>query len=149
MTIRRTLVGVCAFASLMVAGAALAQNEGVIDARKKLFKEIGSGAEEIGDVMKGKKAFDQASVQKTLRLWSENAGKLTALFPDDSKVGTTRALPRVWEEKVRFVSLLDGFSKDSAAAATAFTDQASLNATMPKLFGDCKGCHDDFRAKRP
>ena len=134
--------------SLAVAGAAFAQNQTVIDQRKTLFKEIDVGADDMEDMIKGKKPFDLAYVQKSLKLWVDHSGKLTGLFPEDSKTGKTRAQPRIWDEKARFEGLLDTFAKDSAAAVTTVKDQASFKAAMPKLFGDCKACHDDFRAKK-
>ena len=135
-------------ASLAVAGAAFAQNQNVIDQRKKLLKEIDVGADDIEDMLKGKKKFDLAYVQKALQTWTDHAGKLPALFPDDSRIGKTRATPKVWEDKAKFNALFDTFGKDSAAAAKTVVDEASARAVMPKLFGDCKSCHDDFRAKK-
>lgn len=148
MNIRQAVFAGLALSSLAAAGAALAQNQTVIDQRKQLFKDIDVGADDMEDMLKGKKPFDLAYVQKSLKLWVDSAGKLPALFPEDSKTGKTRAQPRIWQEKARFDGLLDTFGKDSAAAVTAVKDQASFKAAMPKLFGDCKSCHDDFRAKK-
>lgn len=148
MNIRQAVSAGLAISVLAVAGTAFAQNQNVIDQRKQLFKDIDVGADDMEDMLKGKKPFDLAYAQKSLRTWVDHAGKLPALFPEDSKTGKTRAQLRIWQEKARFDSLLDTFAKDSAAAATAVKDQASFKAAMPKLFGDCKSCHDDFRAKK-
>lgn len=148
MSIRQVAFSVFALCSIAVTGVALAQNQNVIDQRQKLFKEIDVGADDMEDMLRGKKSFDLAYVQKSLALWVDHSAKLPALFPEDSRTGKTRAQPRVWQERARFDALLDTFAKDSAAAAATVKDEASFKAAMPKLFGDCKSCHDDFRAKR-
>ena len=102
----------------------------------------------MDDMLSGKKPFDLAYVQKSLKLWADHAGELPALFPEDSKTGKMRANPRIWHEKARFDALLDTFAKDSAAAAATVKDHASFKAAIPKLFGECKTCHDDFRSRR-
>lgn len=100
--------------------------------------------------MPGKaKKFDLAYVQKALQTWVDHAGKLAPpLFPDDSRTGKTRATPKVWEDRAKFNALFDTFGKNSAAAAKTIVDAASAREAMPKLFGDCKSCHDDLRAKK-
>ncbi len=148
MKVRNAALAGLTLVSLAVAGAALAQNQSVIDERKKLFKEIDVGADDIDDMLRGKKKFDLAYVQKALQTWVDHAGRLPALFPDDSRTGKTRATPKVWEDRTKFNALFDTFGRNSAAAAKTIVDAASAREAMPKLFGDCKTCHDDFRAKK-
>ena len=144
----RWVLFAAAVVSTALGSVALAQNAQVIEQRRKLFKQMDGGVDDMADMLKGKKPFDLAYVQKALRETAEDAKKLKTMFPDDSKTGDTRALPRVWEEKARFDGLFDTFAADSSAAAEAVKDEASFRAAMPKVFGNCKACHDDFRARR-
>ena len=148
MTMTRWLVVAVALTSTVVGGIALAQNADVIQQRRKLFKTMDAGIDEMADMLRAKKPFDLAYVQKALRETASDAKMLKTMFPEDSKVGETRALPAVWEQKARFDGLFDDFIKVSDAAATTVTDEVSFKTEMPKVFATCKACHDDFRARR-
>jgi len=117
--------------------------------RQAILKGFGQATKPIGDMLKGAAPFDASVVKANLLKVSEGAKKLPTLFPDDSKTGEdTEALPKIWEEKDKFTAIYDKLSADTAAAAAAITDEASLKAQMPKVFGDCKTCHDTYRAKK-
>lgn len=141
-------IWVAALLTTLLGGVAIAQNAAVIEQRKKLFEEMDKGADDLDDMVRGKKKFDLAVVQKTLGTIVDDTKKVATLFPDDSKSGKTRALPRVWEEKARFDRQMDAYATETAAAAGGIKDEKTFRAAMPKVFGDCKVCHDDFRARR-
>jgi cytochrome c556 len=92
--------------------------------------------------------FDLAATQASLKTFEDVAAKMPALFPDDSKTGGgTGALPSIWENKPDFEARFDKFGKDAAAALAAVSDQASFKANVPKIFQNCGGCHEKYRAK--
>jgi cytochrome c556 len=120
-----------------------------IQQRQQLLKAIGDGVKPVAGMLKGEAPFDLAAVKSALATISANAKKLPALFPDDSKTGhDTRALPAIWSDKEKFNGLFQKLDTDATAASSAITDLPSLKAEMPKVFADCKSCHDDFRAKK-
>jgi cytochrome c556 len=120
-----------------------------IQQRQELLKAIGDAIKPVAAMLKGEAPFDAATVKASLATVSANAKKLPALFPDDSKLGhDTRALPAIWSEKDKFNGLFQKLDSDAVAVSSAMTDLASLKAEMPKVLGDCKSCHDDFRAKK-
>jgi cytochrome c556 len=120
-----------------------------IQQRQELLKAIGDAIKPVAAMLKGEAPFEAATVKASLATVSANAKKLPALFPDDSKVGhDTRALPAIWSEKDKFNGLFQKLDSDAIAASSAIADLASLKAEMPKVLGDCKSCHDDFRAKK-
>lgn len=134
--------------AVLAAGAAIAQNDPIAQ-RKALLKDIGDAAKPIAAILKGEAAYDNATVQKSLATIAANSKKLPALFPDDSKTGgDTAALPKVWEEKAKFDDLFAKLAAAASAAQGSVTDQASLKANIGGVFGNCKACHDDFRAKK-
>ena len=136
-------------AAAVAAAAAAPQGTEAILARQKILKSFGEAAKPVGAMLKGQEPFDLATVQKALNTYIDGTKELPNLFPDDSKTGEkTEALPHIWEDKAKFVSLYGKLGDDAKAALTAITDEASFKANMGKVFGDCKSCHDDFRQKK-
>jgi cytochrome c556 len=117
--------------------------------RKEILKGFGDATKPVVAMTKGDAPFDSTTIEAALATYVEGTAKLPSLFPDDSKTGEeTAALPKVWEDKPKFVSLFKKLGEDAAATKGKITDLASLKATFPKIMGDCKNCHDDFREKK-
>ncbi|MBE7158625.1 MAG: cytochrome c [Rhodospirillales bacterium] len=128
--------------------AVAAQNIEVIEARQKIYKGFGSATKPIAAMLKGEAPYDPAAVKTALTTYAEGARKLPDLFPDDSKKGhDTEALPAIWDNKQDFNPRFAKLAEASEAAMTAITDEASFKATMPKVLGQCGGCHKQYRAK--
>jgi cytochrome c556 len=133
-----------------IAGAAaIAQGfaqEDPVAARQKLMKSFGAALKPIPDMLKGAAPFDLAVVQKALATIVDGTKELPNLYPEPPKPGEkSRALPKIWEEKARFVGTYEKLGKDAAAALPLITDEASLKANFGKVAGNCKTCHDEFR----
>jgi cytochrome c556 len=126
----------------------LAQNSAVIEQRQAAMKANAGAGKEPGAMNKGDAPFELPKVQASLKVFQEQAAKLKALFPDDSKTGNnTRALPAVWENKADFLSRLDKFAADAKAAESSIKDEASFKAEWPKLISNnCVGCHKQYQA---
>ncbi|NEW87444.1 MULTISPECIES: c-type cytochrome [Rhodopseudomonas] len=134
--------------AVLVSGVAVAQTD-VIAQRKAMLKQMGDSTKPIAAMMKGEAKFDQAVVQKSLASIADDAKKLPALFPADSKTGgDTAALPKIWDDKAKFDDLFAKLAAAATAAQGSVKDEASLKASMGSVFGTCKSCHDDFRAKK-
>ena len=59
----------------------------------------------------------------------------------------TPALPIIWTEKDKFNAIFAKMNADATAAGEAVVDEATLKAQTPKVLGNCKACHDVYRAK--
>jgi cytochrome c556 len=116
-----------------------------IQARKDILKTWGPASQAPGQMLRGDRPFDLATVQASLRRWAEDAPKLPALFPNDSQTGDTRALPAIWQEKDRFNGIWAKLEADSKAALAAITNEATFKTEMPKVLGNCGACHTPFR----
>jgi cytochrome c556 len=136
-------------AGFLVAATGVYADVAAIQQRQDLLKGINNAVKPIGAMLKGDAPFDLATVKASLATVSENAKKLPSLFPDDSKTGhDTEALPIIWTEKDKFNALYGKLDQDATAVSASVTDLASLKTQMPKVFGDCKACHDTYRAKK-
>ena len=136
-------------AAIFVAASAVCAQSDPIAARRAILKSFGDATKRPAAMLKGEAPFDLATVQNALKTYSEGAKKLPGLFPEDSKTGgDTAALPKIWDDKARFESLYAKLDKDAAANMNAIADEASFKREFPKQLGDCKTCHDDYRAKK-
>lgn len=133
---------------LAATGAATAEDSPIAQ-RKAILKGFGDATKPIAAMLKGETPYDDAVVKKTLATLSAGAKKLPSLFPENSKTGEdTAALPKIWDDKAKFEAIYAKLDADATAAAGVIKDEASLKANMGKVFGDCKSCHDDYRAKK-
>jgi len=120
----------------------------VIAERRALMHDDGVAAKKLFDMAKGNAPFDLAIAQASLKTLANGAEKTPLLFPDDSKTGGgTAALPAIWENKADFNARFAKFSKDVAEAIAATKDEASFKAVAPRVFENCGGCHELYKAK--
>ena len=137
-----------AAAVVAMASGAIAAGDPIAD-RKDIFKGWGDATKPNAGALKGEAPFDLAKAQAALKAYSDGVKKLPALFPDTSKTGgKTEALPSIWENKAKFEGIFAKLDKDATAALAAIKDEASFKAEFPKVLGNCKACHDDFREKK-
>lgn len=140
--------------SIVVAGllalgvtAALAQSNAV-EQRQALMKEMAAQTRTLGGMMRGQAPFDLAKVQEGLKVFSENSKKAAALFPESTKdAAKTEALPTIWQNKSQFESHFAKLDQAAQAAISTIKDEATLKSELPKVLGNCGGCHNDFRKK--
>ena len=135
---------VCA---LLLGASFVYAQSAAIAGRKDIFKGFGAAAREPGAMLKGETAFDLAKVQNFLKVVQDGSPKLKALFPADSKSGDTKALPAIWDNQADFSGRFDKMAADAKAAAAAIKDEASFKTELPKVLGNCGGCHRQYRAQ--
>jgi cytochrome c556 len=136
------------FLMAMITGSSFA-NADPIEDRQKILKGFGDATKPVAAMLKGEAPFELAPVQAALDTYIEGVKKLPGLFPDDSKTGhKTEALPKIWDEKPKFAALYEKLGTDATAVKAGITDLVSLKANFPKVLGDCKACHDDYREKK-
>ena len=160
--LRRYAAGACALAlgasalSLSAADAPPAPAAGptakqVIDVRRALFVLIGSNFRPVGETLQGKLPHDPAELQKRIARVAFLAPQLSEVFPDFSATGETKAKPEIWSNKADFDSRLKDFQTHVLALAQVVEKDAgnvdAFKAAAAAVGKDCKGCHDDYKAK--
>src|SRR5258708_28162223 len=121
------------------ATALVAQND-PIAARKALMKANGGQDRIAVDMVQAKRPFDLDEAKKALATFAEAGEKAPALFPDDSKVGDTAALPAVWENQADFTARFAKLASDSKAAIEATNDLESFKAQLTEAGQNCLRC---------
>jgi cytochrome c556 len=127
--------------TIMAATAVSAQNADAIKQRREAMRTIAKAGGEPFKMTKGEAPFDLAAVQAVLKAVEDNAPKFKAMFPDDSKTGSTEATAKVWEARADFNAVIDKWVADAKAASAAIKDEASFKTEYPKVASNCGGCH--------
>jgi len=136
------VAGLIAFSAV----AAGAQNVNVIEQRQNLMKQNSQVTKGPAGMLREQGSFNLQQVQAALKTLSENAKKIPALFPADSKTGgDTKALPAIWENKAGFDEIAVKMDTQAQAALASITDEASFKAQFPKVLENCGTCHKTFR----
>jgi cytochrome c556 len=153
---RRITLGACALlmtaSSLPLSAADPAPNpKPVIDVRRALFTLIGSNFRPVGDTLQGKIPYDAAEIQKRVARVAFLAPQLSEVFPDYSATGDTKAKPEIWSNRADFDNRLKDFQTHVTALAQVADKEPgnvdAFKAAAAAVGKDCKGCHDEYKAK--
>src|SRR6516165_10076055 len=131
----------------LAAGVATAQQD-PIAARKALMKANGDQAKIGAAMVKGEAPFDLTKARAIFVTFVDAAGKMPALFPENSKTGgETTAAAKIWEDMADFKARFEKLGTDSKAAEAKVTDLASFKDSFGAVAKNCGGCHELYRIK--
>jgi cytochrome c556 len=136
---------VLAVAAIAIGVTAVAAQQDPIAARKALMKGNGQQSGVVTKMLRGEEPFDAAKVDAAFSQYAETAQKLPGLFPENSKTGETRALPKIWENRGEFDAAIAKFAKDVADNREKVKTLEGLKANYPAVGRNCGGCHETFR----
>jgi cytochrome c556 len=140
---------VLSLAVAVTAGTIAMANPDAIAARKALMKGVGAETGVGAKMVRGELPFDLERAKKIFATYADAAGKMTALFPEDSKAGgETSAAPKIWEDMAGFKGHSAKFGTDAKAAGASVTDLDSFKAAFGSTTRNCGGCHEVFRIKK-
>ena len=95
-------------------------------------------------MMRGDVAFDAAKLRASLKTIQDTAVKGKTVFPDNSKVGDTEALPAAFERKTDLFARFDALALATRVAADSIKDEAALKQEWPKILSACTSCHRQY-----
>ncbi len=135
---------------------------GIVKERMDAMGVLGDHARVVGDMLKGKTAFDADAVETAAAAFVMHGEQITGLFPDteESRSGArTEALPAIWSEWDDFVAIATRFTEDSRVFANIASkldsgeqsDEENSRAVRTAFFRTskgCSGCHERFRLKQ-
>ena len=114
--------------------------EEAVTLRKNLMREDGG-------ILRGAADLTGAEAVAAMQTLQTNYSHIPALFPENSIVGDSKALPAIWENWDAFVAIAKT-GEDAAAAGLAAAeagDAAGYAAALQALGGTCGACHQQFR----
>jgi len=122
--------------------------EKAVDYRQGLMNVYTYNITSMGDMIKGKRAFDSAAfVRYAKDLTTAARLDLLAGFPEDSVNDESEAGATIWPEWDGFRQKYEALRIQSArlAEVAAGGDEAAVKEQFGKTAKTCKGCHDDFK----
>jgi len=132
----------------LAAGVAIANGQDVIAERKALMKQNNEQIRIGAAMIKGERPFDLEKAQAIFSDLAEKAAKLPNLFPENSKIGDTRALSDIWNEPQEWREAIDKFAADIKAAQAMTKDAQSFKITFSRVGQNCLECHEEFRKRQ-
>lgn len=112
--------------------------------RTYLMENVGANAKE----MKGKiDAGKLKEAKMNAAAIAIHATRIAALFPEGSNGDSSRAKAEIWQNWEAFLASATELSTEADALAVAAGENNGTSAKehMQRVFGTCKGCHDQFR----
>jgi cytochrome c556 len=114
--------------------------EEAVEMRQALMRTNGQTLRSAGDLT----GADATAAMQTL---VSDYTNMAALFPEDSIVGDSKALPAIWENWDAFTAIIETGKQaatDGLAAAEA-GDAEGYAAALKTIGGTCGQCHQQFR----
>lgn len=137
------------FLSLGATTAPAVADEAAIKYRQGVMKALGGHMGSVAAIVKGKVAHNGHLAGHADAIAA--IGKMTAdIFPKESAMGKTSALPAIWEKPDDFakaVAMFEDASQKFAMAASG-GDMGAIGAALGNLGTSCGGCHKPFRQKK-
>jgi len=124
-----------------------------IEARKAAYTLIGRNFRPLGDVLKGTVNYADAEVETRITRIAFFSGLVHEEFPESSNLGEpeTKAKPDIWTNRADFDKRLRDLQLHVVALADVNARDRgpsdAFKAAVTTLGQDCKGCHDNFKAK--
>ena len=139
-------------AGVLVTPAQAADADKAIKYRQALFQVILWDFGPMAGMVKGKIPFDAAAFAARAERVSMMGSRIVEGFGPGTDAGDmkTRALPAIWEDRAGFEKAAQDFIDASAKLASVAKggDEDAMKAQFAATGKTCKGCHDEYRAKK-
>lgn len=124
-----------------------------VENRKAAYTLVGNYFRWFGGVAKGTFPYDEAEATKRATRIAFLSGIVEDAFPEGSNVGEpdSKAKPDVWSGRPDFDKKLKDFQAHAQALVEVNAKEKgatdAFKAAVASLAGDCKGCHEIYKAK--
>jgi cytochrome c556 len=148
---RKVWTSACAAAFIVsISGLAIAHSgaTGIVKERMELMKGIANQMKTIGSMVKGERNFSAEEASAAASMIATKSENVSDLFPEDSIMNPSEALPTIWEDWDAFVRLseeMNTHAKTLAEASINADDVTTIRAAFVRLAKTCSSCHEDFR----
>ncbi|MEN8180733.1 MAG: cytochrome c [Pseudomonadota bacterium] len=122
--------------------------EDAVDYRQGIMNVLRYNVKSMGDMVKGKTAFDAADFARYSKDLAAASGlDLLAGFPEDSLNDDSDASDIIWLDWETFQEKYQALQEQAAKLAEVATrgDEAEMKQQFGSAAKTCKGCHDDFK----
>ena len=134
--------------SLTISSVAFAHS-GVKDKNVKermmVMKEMAGNTKIIGQMLKGKTAFDSNQVKLALERLSALSLETPKVFTINATDPKSEAMPNIWDEFDEFTKLSKDLAETSIVLANSIATIEDLRPALKKVSSGCKACHSRYR----
>lgn len=141
------------FATLLAGttfATAASKPEEAIRYRQAAFTMIGWNFGTMGEMAKGKSAWDATAFARHAERVGALAPQVPEGFPTGSDKGAkTGAKPEIWKDPADFQAKMDAFIQQAQALASTARggDEEAMKAQFGKTAETCKACHQKYRSR--
>lgn len=124
--------------------------ERAIEYRQAVYKVVAGNFGPLAQVAQGKAEFKPDVARRQATRLAQIATFVGDSYPDISKEGKTRALPAIWTNRAEFDQLVADFGAHTRKLAEVVEKGEAgpdFQAAVTAVGGDCKACHEKFRAQ--
>ncbi|MEY8841088.1 cytochrome c, partial [Cribrihabitans sp. XS_ASV171] len=114
-------------------------------ARMKAMEDLRQDLAILGDMAKGKAAFDAATARAAARSLSHEAARIVPLFATPAQDPKSEALPVIWERFEDFSEKAQASVDAASTAAERLTKAQSLRPALARIGKTCRNCHESYR----
>jgi|SRR5690606_6273263 cytochrome c556 len=144
------IVGVALLAAVVLVGCDRVDPNSPLGKRTAIFKEMMKTSEDLGGMLRGRLAFNEAKFIEGAAHLDEISRQPWQHFPQVKDNADSSARDDVWERQERFNELARAQEAATAALVVATTqrplDPAALAAPVQRVEDACESCHKEFRA---
>lgn len=136
-----------ALAAAILAGAAVADVQNVIDYRKDVMLSMAAHLSALTELLTGDLELDEEHVEVQATSLGLNAQLVSSLFPAGSDQGDTSALAGIWQRPEQFLARAEAAEREgrNLVAAAESGDREFMVQSLKRLADACRNCHRDFR----
>lgn len=145
----RAALGAAVVLGVLAVAHQAAADANAIKYRQAVMKAVGGHMTAMAGVIKGEVPHkgDLKAHAAGMAALATMAGHI---FPEGSDFGDTSAKAEIWKKPAEFKKAMGAFQTAAANMNKAVqgTDSKAVAGAFADLGKACKGCHDDFRAKK-
>ena len=134
---------------LITASSIVFAHSGVKDknvkARMMLMKEMANNTKTIGQMLKGKTAFDANEAKLALERLSSLSLETPKVFKINASDPKSEARPAIWDEFDEFTRLSKNLAETSLLLAGSIDHIDDLRPALKEVSLGCKACHRQYR----
>ena len=138
------------FLTLLATATTALAHTGVKDpnviARMQGMKSMGQHTAILGDMAKGKTAFDAAAAQAALESLLNETSRVPVLFETAARDPKDEARAKIWTNWADFMSKNKNLSAVLTKADITGPDQ--LRQSLRDIGRACQACHEEYRIKK-
>ncbi|MDU8910762.1 cytochrome c [Aestuariicoccus sp. MJ-SS9] len=114
-----------------------------VKARMALMTEVKEATGVLGDMARGKMAFDAAQAEVARAALEAHATRIPTAFETQAQDPKSEALPVIWSDWQGFVAAAE--QMETAASGMKVASLDDLRGGMGALGKSCASCHETYR----